>query len=410
MTNDLWSEKEYQYILDHVKKYLWLYVLPNASIKELQNAVQNLTKLENREIDLLATVHFLLSNEVKTFVETVPRILRRLSHSSQKEIVKSRGVVRGKIDWNLTIKERCAQGYDQTIFVCMPPSRIFNLPENQLLKFVLTQIKRLIEETAHLPRVEEKNIRAEELKIWIDRLSWLKFHVNNALKHTHLKGVDLPKQVSERMIRRSRTARNKDYELVADSYSLHRQIMQELDIEVLEQLIEKRILEPLERDTLYELFVLFEVIDSMNKIGKLKELNLIRSGAELIGTFKVRGQTVRVYFQRIKGLLERSKYKQIFEDYDLDVSLRRPDIILHVEEQNKLLIIEVKRTKDKKYIVDSVYKVLGYIADFEEHFAQKQKLRGVLVVWSNIKRLRKTEQAIAILAHNEIRDFIKETI
>jgi len=258
--------------------------------------------------------------------------------------------------------------------------------------------------------VEEKNIRAEELKIWIDRLSWLKFHVNNALKHTHLKGVDLPKQVSERMIRRSRTARNKDYELVADSYSLHRQIMQELDIEVLEQLIEKRILEPLERDTLYELFVLFEVIDSMNKIGKLEELNLIRSGAEAIGTFKVRGQTVRVYFQRIKGLLERSKYKQIFEDYDLDVSLRRPDIILHVEEQNKLLIIEVKRTKDKKYIVDSVYKVLGYIADFEEHFAQKQKLRGVLVVWSNIKRLRKTEQAIAILSHNEIRDFIKETI
>lgn len=80
-----------------------------------------------------------------------------------------------------------------------------------------------------------------------------------------------------------------------------------------------------------------------------------------------------------------------------------------MKEQNKFLIIEVKRTKDKKYIVDSVYKVLGYIADFEEHFDPKQKPKGVLVVW-DIKRLRKTEQDITILAHNEIRDFIKEQI
>jgi len=53
---------------------------------------------------------------------------------------------------------------------------------------------------------------------------------------------------------------------------------------------------------------------------------------------------------------------------------------------------------------------LSILADFEEHFAQEQKLKGVLVVWRNIERLRKTEQAIAILAHNEIRNFIKETI
>ena len=37
---------------------------------------------------------------------------------------------------------------------------------------VVTQIKRLIGETAHLPDVEEKNIRLEELKIKDGKGKW----------------------------------------------------------------------------------------------------------------------------------------------------------------------------------------------------------------------------------------------
>ena len=410
MVSDCWSDEEYQYILDSVKRYLWLYVHAGASIEELENAVQNLTMLERKEVNYLSIVHFLLSDEIKAFVKIVPRILRRLSHATQKEVIVNKGCVKGKIDWNLTIKERCTRGYDRTIFVCRPPSRIYNLPENQLLNFVLTQIKRLIEETASLPRVEEKNIRLEELKTsdgkekWIDRVSWLRFHVNNALKNIHLREVDVPNQVNERMIRRAQTARNKDYESAVDSYSLHRQIIQKLDEETLRELIEKRILQPLEKDTLYELFVLFEI---MGSLGKPEDLSLIRSGASAIGTYKIGEETVRVYFQRVRGLFEKSEYKRIFDDYELDVSSRRPDIILHFEKQRKFLIIEVKRTTNRDYIVDSVYKVLGYLADFKRYFGKEQKPKGVLVVW-NIQRLRTTKQEVSILAYNEMSKYIKE--
>jgi hypothetical protein len=412
MSTDCWSDKDYKYVLGNVKRYLWLYVHSGATIEDLRNAVKNLTLLDRKEVNYLSIVHFLLSDEIRKLVEIVPRILRRLSHSTQKEKMENRGCIKGRIDWNLTIKERCAQGYDQTIFVCRPPSRIYNLPENQLLKFVLTQIKRLIEETANLSKVEEKNIRLEELRTedgkqkWTDRIAWLRYHVNNALKNVHLKEVDLPNQINQHMVRRTRTARNKDYEFVGDSYSLHRRIIQKMDESMLRELIEKRILEPLEKDTLYELFVLFEVMDSL---GTPEEINLIRPGAQAIGKYKIGEETVSVYFQKVKGLFERSEYKQIFDDYELDVSSRRPDITLYFERKDTFLIIEVKRTINRDYIVDSVYKVLGYLADFDKHFRKEQKPKGVLVVWA-IQRLKRTEQEISILAHNEVSEYIKDII
>jgi len=410
MVSDCWTEEEYRYVLDHVRHHLWRYIYEATSIEELRNAVKNLTWLDRKDLDHLAIVHFLLSEEVKKFVETVSTIFRRISHSTQREVIVNKGFVRGRIDWNRTLKERYSKGYDPTIFVCSPPARIYNLPENQLLKFILVKIRRLIEETKALPKVEEKNIRLDELRTedgkekWTDRISWIKFHVNRALKHAYLREVDIPDQVNARMLRRAKTARNKDYEKVADGYSLHNQIIQKMDRDMLKKLVEKKVLEPLERDTLYELYVLFEVMDSL---GKPEELNLIKSGAQSIGAFKIGEKTVRVYFQRVRGLFKESNYKQIFDDYELDVSLRRPDIILRFENNGRFLMIEVKRTTNPGYIVDSVYKVLGYLADFRKHFGEKQKPKGVLVVWK-IRRVGKTKQDVTILAHNEVADFVKE--
>jgi len=372
----------------------------------------NIKNLDNFDLIGIGTPTFFYREprNVSQFINHSHHIFRRISHSTQREVIVNKGFVRGRIDWNRTLKERYSQGHDPTIFVCSPPARIYNLPENQLLKFILIRIKRLIEETAALPKIEEKNVRLEELRTedgserWTNRISWIKFHVNRALKHVYLRGVDAPAQVNMRMLRRARTARNKDYEKVADGYSLHNSIIRKMDREMLKKLVEKKILEPLEWNTLYELYVLFEV---MNSLGKPMELGLIKAGAQSIGAFKIGEETIRVYFQRVRGLFRESKYKQIFEDYELDVSLRRPDLILHFEKEGKFLIIEVKRTTNKEYIVDSVYKVLGYLADFRKHFGEKQKPKGVLVVW-DIKRVAKTEQDVSLVAHNEVADFIKD--
>ena len=412
MATDCWTPAEYKYVLNRVRHYLWLYVHREATIEDLTNTVRNLTRLERKDLDCLAVVHFLLSDEVKEFIKILYAILRRLSHSTQRECIIHRGFVRGRVDWNRTLKERYSEKYDPTIFVCRPSARIYNLAENQLLKLLLVKMRKLIEETAALPRVEEKNIKLEELRTedgkqkWSDRISWMKFHINRALKYIYLREVDVLEQANARMMRRARTARNKDYQKVVDVYSLYDKVVQRIDEDTLRGLVEKRVLEPLEKDALYELYVLFEVMES---IGKPEEINLIRSGAKAIGTYRIGEKTVYVYFQRVAGLLEESQYKQIFEDYALDVSSRRPDIILQFPEQNKFVIIEVKRTINKDYIVDSLYKVLGYLADFKKHFGEEQKPKGVLVVW-DIQQLRESEQEVSILGHKQVGKFIKQII
>jgi hypothetical protein len=412
LVNDLWSDQEYAKVLDSVKGHLWTYLQPSASIKDLENAVQNLMSINKRELVYLSTVHFLLSEEVTTFVKMVPRIFHKFSHSSQKENILHKGLVRGRIDWNLTIKERCAKGYDQTVFVCSPTRRVYNLPENQLLKFVLVQIKRLIDETTNLPLAKEIGSRFVDYEALCgemslsDRLSWLNYNVNKTLKNIYLRYVDLPMQIDERMVKRTRDSRNKDYETVSASYCSHRELIQKTSFDELKKFIEQKILEPLEKDTLYELYVLFQIVDSL---GDSKQINLIRPGAEVFASVKLGEETVKVYYQKPTAVLKESEYKEIFSCYDLDVNLRRPDIILQFEKKNRIVLVEVKRSSDKGYIVDSAYKVLGYLADFKKSFLNNQKPKAALVVW-NIKRIEKSNQELVILCHNSLKEGLWEII
>lgn len=80
-------------------------------------------------------------------------------------------------------------------------------------------------------------------------------------------------------------------------------------------------------------------------------------------------------------------------------------LVLEIEGK-KVLLVEVKRSSDKDYISDSVYKVLGYLADFEEEFQKDQKPKAVLVVW-DITRIGNSVQDIQILTRNDI-DRIKD--
>jgi hypothetical protein len=412
VVSDCWSDNEYFDILNSVKAYLWTYVQPSATIQDMENAAKNLASIDQKELDYLSAVHFLLSNEVKVFVETLPKIFRKFSHSAQKELLINQGYVKGRIDWNRTIKERCTKGHDRTVFVCSPARRIYNLPENQLLKYTLVQIRRLLEETDNLPVEKMKEIISKDLtksavkEKWMDRILWLKLNVNLALKNIYLRDVELPHRIDERVIKRTRNARNKDYETIADCYCVHSALIQKTDPDQVRRFIEQRILEPLERDTLFELWVLFQIVDL---IGEEKHLSLIKQGAETFAKLKLDQEEVNVYYQKPSAVLKESQYKEIFNCYDLDVNLRRPDIILEFTKSKKIVLFEVKRSSDKSYIVDGAYKILGYLADFNDNFPSNQNPKAVLVVWT-INRLEKKNHDLIILDKKSLSDGIKEVI
>jgi len=318
----------------------------------------------------------------------------------------------GRIDWNLTFKERLAQGYNPAVFVCNPPSKIYDLPENRLFKYILAEIIRLFEDTSVLRGLEGKNIEENQVETWIDKVDSIKYQVLNAYKHAHLRWIEIPDQVSIRMLRRAEEARNYDYETLVRCYELFEQIVITKDLIKLGEVVENRVLEPLNPDILFELYVLFKIMETLggkDGIGKLEELNLIRHGSVSVALYSVGDELVRVYYQHVPFDREKSHYIQIFEKYpSLNVSARRPDIILEWPRENKFVLIEVKRTIDKNYIVDSAYKVLGYLKDFEEYFPGTQRPQGLLVVWDYGKKVEKMDvQDIVILAHDEIEGFLR---
>jgi len=49
--------------------------------------------------------------------------------------------------------------------------------------------------------------------------------------------------------------------------------------------------------------------------------------------------------------------------------------------QRRYALIEVKRTRHGGYIADSIYKALGYLADFEAVFEGQRGVRGLLALW-----------------------------
>ena len=412
LNEDWWKEVEPEVRKD--VKLLFLYLQKNAKIStDLQYAVQNLTELDNRDLGYLCAVHFLLSNQVALLTENLSRLLRRINHSTVKKMITSRKGIMGRIDWNMTFKERLTQGNNPTVFVCNPPSKIYDLPENRLFRFVLAEIIRLFEETAVLRKLEGRNIEEKHVETWIDAVDRVKFNVTNAAKHAHLRGVELPGEVTVRMLKRAEEARNKDYETLVRCHELYKQIVVKRELKKLREVIEKKVLEPLSPDVLYELFVLFKIMQTLGGekgVGKLKELNLIKPSSVNVAIYSVGNELVKLYYQHVPFESEKSRYKQIFEEYpSLNVSARRPDIVLEWVKEEKFLIIEVKRTKNKNYIVDSAYKVLGYLKDFWEYFPEKQKPQGALVVWDYGERCEgRAKHDVTIIAHDEIEDFFRK--
>jgi hypothetical protein len=147
-------------------------------------------------------------------------------------------------------------------------------------------------------------------------------------------------------------------------------------------------LKPFNDDKLFEIYVLIKLLDFLdNHSGELR-LGLLKPDLDYTAKYISEKMNICIFYQKTPSDLKNSsKYKSIFNFYDLKVRVRSPDIILRIQtnENEYYQIIEVKRTKKKSYIVDSVYKVLGYINDFQESLESTPNPKGVLVVWDGVK-------------------------
>ena len=411
--SDCWTSEDYNEVLDFVEKYLWLFVQENSAIHKPKQIVCNLTQLNYHQLRLLELIYFLLSVSVQKSVrECTPSLLRHLAQSTDRVTTKLKGSVRGNVNWNLTLKHRLSKGLsDRTLFVTGVPNKTYDIPEMQALKYLLTQINRLcIEVLGNIP--ESGEISYKHNKKWKEEIRCLYYLTSNFLKNTYLREISLPGKITDMLLQKLRCARNSNFKIIYNSLRLYRRLFSQQENETLRDCLAQGVLKPLNRDTLYEVYILFVTLTSLEQAGWNREnLKLIGYGKGAVAHYTFENKILRVYYQIPTTLAQNSLYIDLMKQYGLDVSLRRPDILLEFD-NNKcdFKLLEVKRTQDKRYILDSFYKVLGYLKDFEKCLISENMPNGMLVVWDGVEGTSEIDNVVAVLNRHNFRSFLEKII
>lgn len=352
------------------KDFLQLYFY-QGDVFDINNQIKNFFDINEEDLDTLKSAHFILSPQVLSFIKSLPLLLRNLSHSTNSVDEEMRGHIRGNINWNKTIKTRLSLGYvDKTLFVCSPQNKNYNLAENQLIKFLLRVIIDLKEH--HLPFANPSNYDFDFEKIdedndWYTKVRTRYEVCKKTLKKVYFDDIDDINRVSFKHLKKTANHKNFLYShIVFEVYRLYERLFIKMDINLLHDLMRKRIIRSRDSNKLFELYVLSELVKSIPGTIKFNLLHDKHKNGNEIEVILDNEVWATIYYQRTPDDLEKiSRYKEICKNYSIGCSVRAPDIILKFNEENKYRLFEVKNTDNGNYIRESIYKVMGYLKDFE---------------------------------------------
>ncbi len=372
------DDNKFQYILE-IDKYLYKYLF-DGKVSFKSNDIANLFKLKSEELEVLKTIHFLLNDNVKELFEVIPHLLRNLAHSTNKEDIECRGVIRGNINWNKTIKYRFSKGFnDPSLFICSPPLKHYDLIENRILKFILKKIIFLFQNYLTFINTKKSNINFKNLneiyESWYDQVKDIYNLSIHTLRNVYFNDISDLESVSAQDLNKLFHHRNNLYHKVAKVFDLYEKLFIIEDRFSLINVIRNQIIVATDNDTLFEIYVLFNVISNLekNSIEDSFEMGLMYRHHNNPVKAKLKdGNIVKVYYQNMPDVFkENSLYRLLtgHNEFNFPTYVRRPDLIVEIvnNEGNSFhRIIEVKNSSSYDYMRKSFYKVLAYYKDFEQ--------------------------------------------
>jgi hypothetical protein len=221
---------------------------------------------------------------------------------------------------------------------------------------------------------------------WKNRLAQTSLMTAKILKDGQLQKCGGISELNPSLIRKISNSRNPYYRelsVIADELRL---CIQRPEVYLAEN-INRHVLMPLEKDKLYELAVIFRILQLCPENGWQEQFAaLIGNGGVKISTFTKADTALHIYYQGMPEIFKASSaYSRLMKKYSVNASLRIPDIIMEISTSSgrtNYFIIEVKRSEDRGYIASSVYKLLGYLKDYEAVRSDAVQLQGILVSWS----------------------------
>lgn len=383
---DCWSPEIHRKMVEQTSEYLGLFVQRHAKVFKPETLILQLARLSWEDLLRLSQMHFLLSDDAKELVnEIAPEILNRLSKTSVHQVETSHGVFKGRVHWGRTYTTRATRGGDPSLFVSMTKSAQFDLPENRLLLYMLRQISLTARKVSKEDWDEEKfDLDDDEKLRWGDEVNRIAAKSQQLLRNPYISQIGQVQQVTDQLLEQAENTRGQGYTRLAEIATTYLMSMEEPLLFLQEK--SQSVLEPLSKDTLFELAVLFKVIEAAIQNGwKEKHVRLIGGETDCMTEMGKNGVDLRVYYQGLPSEFDQmSIYRKLMVRHGLSDRSRRPDIVLEWKdgETKSYCIIEVKRSSKRRYLADGVYKVLGYLKDFD--MVQARWFRGVLIGWDGI--------------------------
>ena len=179
----------------------------------------------------IAATYFLLDVDraggVELFVtHTLVSLVQQLNRRTEQWQSVYRGQVRGRILWPATYKARYSEGYDPTRYVCREVRRRYDLPENQLLKYMIIQLSQALKIVPDLVRLGHCYLPSSEERVSQQtavRLGRMETALNQVKRNIYLQEISTPERITEYHLLRAETALNEGYHQTAKIYRHYQQ-------------------------------------------------------------------------------------------------------------------------------------------------------------------------------------------
>jgi len=280
-------------LLDQLTDDILAYVMHGAfPERELARSLKS-EQLDERfeEYELLLDLHFVLLPEVVEFVEQLPKRIRSIRTETQSVSRVRRGTVDGKINWGETIKHRYSQNpRDSSLFVCDNRTLDYDTGENLVLKRVLAVVHRTLREADTYLHQNYDWVESRWNEQLVDQLKRI-FERN-----VHVRRIRDPKayEPTDRMVTEAANSRQALYRDAASILQTH-QRLHDGHPEAIRRLLDKTAITPDDEDTLFELFVLFRFVATLEGLSEESAtFNTIRSGRQEVA--RIEGDTEIVLY------------------------------------------------------------------------------------------------------------------
>ncbi|WP_254536307.1 hypothetical protein [Halomarina litorea] len=401
------------------------------------------------DFESLVRLHFVLRPEVVDFVEQLPRRIRSVKTQTEDSRSRQRGHASGRVDWSATVRERYSRAPgDKSLFVCENRTENYDVPENIVLKRILSLVHRtLVDCQTHLQK--EYDWVTDR---WKENLELAETLIEIFERNVHVTRIRDPTEYepTERMLRAAEESRS---EIYRDAARLLREYHDAArgDEDAIRDLLASTAITPDDDETLLELFVLFKYIRVIEELQDENfTLRTIESGTQEIARLQGGDSEFVLYHDRSgrsRGLsfttAEHDKPRaelgraemvkreaqettaNYFRDDDLSRRSNRPDVIVlevRGDDRREYLITEVKNSTRRETIRQGIEETLEYVAflrqDGEFVFDRDTDFFGSgwngLLVVQDLKDMEtarlEDQQSIRILQASEVSDRLRDIL